>query len=174
VMPKPLRVSRIEARLSLRDRNLGCPTLRPLRLPDRESNQFRYAAPRVLARLHQSNRRDLTQPLPLRCGLGQGNDPALHLRVADPLTGRVRVLPGEQRIVEHDPGATKRPGQQHSLAGGGVSAVAVTSEHPLNVTSHTDNAIAVRSRGSTSSGYPGPKGPGLRRPKARSNAQTAK
>src|SRR5664280_1055008 len=43
VMPKPLRVNRIDCRLSLRDRNLGCPTLRPLRAPDRESNQFRYA-----------------------------------------------------------------------------------------------------------------------------------
>src|ERR1019366_7926534 len=98
-------------------------------------------APRVLARLHQSNRRDLPQPPTLRCGPGQGHDPALHLRVADPLTGRIRVLPGAKRIVEHHPRATKRPGQQLGLATSGVSAVAVTSEHPLNVTSHTDNAI---------------------------------
>ena len=40
----PLRVSRITCRLSLRDRNRGAPTLRPLRLPDIESNQLRYAA----------------------------------------------------------------------------------------------------------------------------------
>jgi len=94
--------------------------------------------PRVLARLHQSNRRNLPQPLPLRCGLGQGNDPALHLRVADLLTGRVRVAASEQRIVEHHPGATKRPGQQLGLARGGVSTVTVTNEHPLNVASPTD------------------------------------
>jgi hypothetical protein len=154
--------------LSLRDRNLGCPTLRPLRAPDRESNQFRYAAPRVLARLHQSNRRNLTQPLPLRGGLGQGNNPALHLRVADPLTGRIRVLPGAKRVVEHDPGATKRPGQQLGLARGRVSAVAVTSEHPLNVTSHTDIDRCCPCRHPTSSGYPGPEGPGLHRPNTRS------
>src|ERR1035437_9204112 len=78
------------------------------------------------------------------------------------------VAAGAKRIVEHDPRATKRPGQQLGLARGRVSAVAVTSEHPLNVTSHTDKAIAVRRRGPTSSGYPGPKGPGLRRPQARS------
>src|SRR5674476_197003 len=95
-------------------------------------------AARVLARLHQSNRRDLPQPLPLRCGLGQGHDLALHLRVADLLTRRMRVLPGAKRIVEHHPGATKRPGQQRSLAWGRVRAVTVTSEHPLNVVSPTD------------------------------------
>ena len=40
---KPLRVNRTDCRLSLRDRNRGWPTLRPFRLPDIESNQFRYA-----------------------------------------------------------------------------------------------------------------------------------
>jgi hypothetical protein len=39
--PKPLRVRRIDCRLSLRNRDLGCPTLRPLHSPERESNQFR-------------------------------------------------------------------------------------------------------------------------------------
>jgi hypothetical protein len=48
------------------------------------------------------------------------------------------VLPGAKRIVEYDPRATKRPGQQHSLARGRVSTVTVTNEHPLNVTSPTD------------------------------------
>jgi hypothetical protein len=37
---KPLRVSRIDWRPCL-VRNLGRPTRRPLRLPDRESNQLR-------------------------------------------------------------------------------------------------------------------------------------
>ena len=37
---KPFRVSRMDCRWCLR-RNAGCPTLRPFRLPDRESNQFR-------------------------------------------------------------------------------------------------------------------------------------
>ena len=41
VTPKPLRVRQIEARLSLRDRNRGCPTRGPLRLPEIESNQLR-------------------------------------------------------------------------------------------------------------------------------------
>jgi len=43
VTPKPLRVRQIEARLSLRDRNRGCPTRGPLRLPEIESNQLREA-----------------------------------------------------------------------------------------------------------------------------------
>jgi hypothetical protein len=137
-MPKPLRVSRIEARWSLRDRNLGCPTLRPLRAPDRESNQFRYPRRASWHACTKATDADLTQPLPRRCGLGQGHDLALHLRVADLLTGRMSVLTGAKRIVEHHPGATKRPGQQHSLARGRVSTVTVTSEHPLNVTSPTN------------------------------------
>jgi hypothetical protein len=124
--------------------------------------------PRVLTGLHKRNRRDPAQPLPRRCGLCEGHDPALYLRVADLLTGSVRVLPGTQHVVEDHPGPTKRPGQQRSLARGRISTVTVTSEHTLNVTSHTDNAIAVRRRGSTSSGYPGPEGPGLRRPNTRS------
>jgi hypothetical protein len=37
---KPLRVSRIDWRPCL-VRNLGCPTRRPLRVPDREANQLR-------------------------------------------------------------------------------------------------------------------------------------
>src|SRR5882762_9400197 len=40
---KPLRVSRNDCRLSLRDLNLGCPTGRPLRRLAIESNQFRNA-----------------------------------------------------------------------------------------------------------------------------------
>ena len=40
---KPLRVSRNDCRLSLRDLNRGCPILRPLRRPLSESNQFEYA-----------------------------------------------------------------------------------------------------------------------------------
>ena len=43
VTPNPLRVRRIDCRSSLRDRNLGCPTCRPFRFPDSESNQFRKA-----------------------------------------------------------------------------------------------------------------------------------
>src|SRR5674476_1566993 len=125
-------------------------------------------AARVLARLHQSNRRDAAQPLPRRGGLGQGHDPALHLRVADLLTGRIRVLTGAQRIVKHHSGAAKRPGQQRSLGWGRVRAVAVTSEHPLNVVSPTDIDRCCRCRRPTSSGYPGPEGPGSRRPNARS------
>jgi hypothetical protein len=39
---KPLRVRRIDWRPRL-VRNLGCPIRRPLRAPDRESNQLRYA-----------------------------------------------------------------------------------------------------------------------------------
>jgi hypothetical protein len=39
---KPLRVSRIDWRPYL-VRQLGCPTRRPLRLPEREANQLRYA-----------------------------------------------------------------------------------------------------------------------------------
>ena len=66
------------------------------------------------------------------------------------------------------PGATKRPGQQLSLAWGRVRAVTVTSEHPLNVTSPTDIDRCCRCRRPTSSGYPGPEGPGLRRPNTRS------
>src|ERR1700733_8159298 len=39
----PLRVSRTDCRLSLRERKRGWPTLRPFLFPDKESNQFRYA-----------------------------------------------------------------------------------------------------------------------------------
>src|SRR5665811_199152 len=98
------------------------------------------------------------------------SDPALHLRVADLLTGRMRVLTDAQRIVEHHPGAPKRPGQQLGLARGRVRAVTVTSEHPLNVVSPTDIDRCCRCRRPTSSGYPGPEGPGLRRPNTRSVA----
>lgn len=38
--PNPLRVNLADWRLSLRDLNLGRPTLRPRRLPLIESNQF--------------------------------------------------------------------------------------------------------------------------------------
>jgi hypothetical protein len=64
---------------------------------------------RVLTRLHRSNRRDPAQPPTRWGGLGQGHDPALHLRVADLLTARIRVLPGAKRIVEHHRSPTKRP-----------------------------------------------------------------
>src|ERR1019366_483468 len=67
VTPKPLRVSRIEARLSLRDRNLGYPTLRPLRAPDRESNQFRY--PRRASWHACTKATDATSPSHCRCGV---------------------------------------------------------------------------------------------------------
>src|SRR5665811_820996 len=67
VMPKPLRVSRIQARLSLRDPNLGCPTLRPLRAPDRESNQFRY--PRRASWHACTKATDATSPSHCRAGV---------------------------------------------------------------------------------------------------------
>src|SRR5450759_5080393 len=67
VTAKPLRVSRIQARLSLRDPNLGCPTLRPLRAPDRESNQFRQAR---LASWHACTKAtDATSPSHCRAGV---------------------------------------------------------------------------------------------------------
>ena len=46
-------------------------------------------APRVLARLHQRHRRDLTQPHPPRGQLGQRDHPPLHHGVADLLPARV-------------------------------------------------------------------------------------
>src|ERR1019366_7587227 len=85
------------------------PNLAALTLAGQGVEPVPAGTPRVLARLHQSNRRDPAQPQPRRCGLSQGHDLALHLRVADLLTGRIRVLPGAQRIVEHHRGATKRP-----------------------------------------------------------------
>src|SRR5665811_811395 len=81
VMPKPLRVSRIQARLSLRDRNRGVPNLAALTRTGQGVEPVPVPAARVLTSLHQSNRRDAAQPPTLRCGLGQGRDPALHLRV---------------------------------------------------------------------------------------------
>jgi hypothetical protein len=138
VTGKPLRVSRTDARLSLRDPNLGRPTLRPLRPPGREPNQLRH--PRRASRQACTKATGATSPGHPRCGVGpgQGHNLGLHLRVADPLTGRVRPLTSEQRIVEHHSGKAKRPGQQLGLARSGVSAVTATSEHPLNAASPTD------------------------------------
>src|SRR5674476_886990 len=67
VRPKPLRVSRIGARLSLRDRNRGCPTLRPLPAPVRESNQLRYA--RRASRQACTNATEATPPSHRRAGV---------------------------------------------------------------------------------------------------------
>src|SRR5664280_776411 len=64
---KPLRVNRIQARWSLRDRNRGCPTLRPLPAPDRESNQFRY--PRLASRNACTKATDATPPSHPRWGV---------------------------------------------------------------------------------------------------------
>src|SRR5665647_2012224 len=68
--------------------------------------------------------------------------------------GRVRVHERYERNSEGQGEPTKRPGQQLSLAWGRVSAITVTSEHPLNVVSPTDIDRCCPCRHPTSSGYP--------------------
>ena len=48
-------------------------------------------------------------------------------------SGRVRVLPGGQRVVEHDPGAAERPGEGLTLARRGVETVVIPELHPASI-----------------------------------------
>ena len=105
------------------------------------------SAARVLARLHQGHRRDLTQPLALRGLLRQRDDPALHVGVGQLLPGRVGVLPEPQAVVVDHPRAAERPRQRLHLALRGVGAIPVPDDrHPTIVTRGTDNFIARRGR----------------------------
>ena len=107
----PLRVSRIVCRLSLRDRNLGAPILRPFRFPDSES---------------------------LRPHLRVRDHPPLHVGVRDPHPRRIRVLPSAQCIVEHHPCASERPGQHVLLTRRRIHAVAVSELHARTIQATTD------------------------------------
>ena len=124
----PLRVSRIDWRWCLR-RNTGCPTLRPFRRAGQGIEPVPVGAARILARLHQRHRRDLTQPGPLRGELGQGDHPPLHLGVADLLPGRVAGIPQPQAVVVHHPGAAEHPRQGLLLPRRRVEAVPVPDLH---------------------------------------------
>jgi RND superfamily putative drug exporter len=63
----------------------------------------------LLVLLLAHDRRHLAQPRPLRSGLRRGQ-PRRQLRVGEVRPpGRMRLLPGAQRVVEHHPGAAERP-----------------------------------------------------------------
>ena len=62
-------------------------------LPGQGVEPVPVGAAGVLACLHQRHRPDLAQPCPLRGGLGERDDAALHLSVGDLLPGRVRLFP---------------------------------------------------------------------------------
>jgi hypothetical protein len=88
----------------------------------------------VLAGLYQHHGCDLGQPRPLWGLLGQGDDPALDLSVAELLAGLVGAFSLIQRVVVDHPGAPERPSQRLPLAGGRVEAVAVPDEHAADDT----------------------------------------
>src|ERR1035437_5649513 len=117
---------------------MGGPTLRAGPRPDLQGLAPGAEPARRAQPAGREPAADLDQPPPRRGGLCEGDDRGLHLRVADLLPGSVRVLPGAQRVVEHHPGPTRRPGQQLSPARDGTSTVTATSQHPLNVTAPTD------------------------------------
>ena len=105
------------------------PGLAALPLPGQRIKPVPVRAARVPARLHQCHRRNLTQPGPLRCLLGQRDDPALHLRVADLLPGRVARLPQPQAVVVDHPRAAEHPGQGLLLTRRRVDPVPVPDLH---------------------------------------------
>ena len=67
------------------------------------------------------------QPCSLRAGLRRGQ-PRGHLRVGEVRhPGRMRLLPGAQPVVEHDPCASERPGERGALTRRRVEAVVYRS-----------------------------------------------
>ena len=73
---RALAVNRIACRLSLRDRNLGGATLRPLRLPVIEAKKLRYATIGAMTDTNEIPVADLRQNLAEVL-----NDTAVHARI---------------------------------------------------------------------------------------------
>jgi hypothetical protein len=84
---------------------------------------------RVLACLHQRDRGCLRKPFPFRGELGPGDDPALHLGVADLLRGRVTALPQPQGVVVHHPRAAEHASQGLLLPQRRVATIPVPDLH---------------------------------------------
>ena len=135
----PLRVSRIDCRVSLRDRNLGAPILRPFRFPLIESNQFRYAR---RASWHAcTSTTDATSPNHTRCGVFFASVTTnFCTSVSESFTPDSRDLPGSQAVVEHHPRTPERLSQPVLLAGRRIDAVPVTQLHHSNIPS-TSRAV---------------------------------
>jgi hypothetical protein len=120
------------------------PHLAALRAPDRESNQLPYAR---RASWHACTKAtDATSPSHCRCGVVLARVTTLActcvsliLSPAPYASCRARSASLNTTRAQPNVLASNTP-----PARGQVSTVAVTSEHPLNVTSPTDTTISVR------------------------------
>jgi len=112
------------------NRNLGWPTFPALPLPGQRVEPVPESPARVLARPYQRDRGQSGPAIPVRVWWSSpGDDPTLHLGVADLLASPVGLVTRAQRVVEDDPGAPERPGQHLLLIRSRVLAIAIPGEH---------------------------------------------
>lgn len=118
---KPLRVSRKDCRVSLRDVNLGLPTFRPRRLPFTELKKFWYA--------RCASRTDCTSATLATPGLGLGDHPPLHLGRRQRCARPAGLFPTSDHVVEHHASTPERTRQLSALNQVRFNPVAVSGQH---------------------------------------------